>query len=108
MKISRWRALREWVLREVALWRDAWIRHNINGCDYMILSPDRYTALLEAAEREKICHVQLGEAQETIRVLRATVARQDELITLQQSAMERETQALIDRMPEREQAKSFF
>jgi len=66
----------------------------------------KYCSLLEAAEREKICHVQLGEAQETIRVLRATVARQDELITLQQSAMERETQALIDRKTEKP-AKAF-
>jgi len=58
---------------------------------------EKYYVLLEAETREANALRLLGNAQETIRLLGATVAKQDELITLQQSSMERETQALIDR-----------
>jgi hypothetical protein len=50
-------------------WRD--VRADSRCGETVTVPLEKYCMLLEAAEREKVCHVQLGEAQETIRVLRA-------------------------------------
>lgn len=100
----RFSAIREWLNNQRLAWTAAWHevwqeKFELERKSQTIIVPlEEYCVLLEAANREAKALELLGEAQETIRVLKATVAKQDEILQREAAIGLDLSQVLIDRM----------